>query len=120
MSTSQLSSRWRDSNPRCFIFRFTRAVLSPLSHIGIILSTWRDLNPRDWVCNPAPSVFLLHSTTGAYVVGIAGFEPVTFSVSAWRSNQMSYIPILYPEVGSNHCHLHVKEIRYHYAIGAIC
>ena len=25
---------------------------------------------------------------------------------------------MYPEVGSNHCHLHVKEIRYHYAIGA--
>lgn len=56
-----------------------------------ILSTWRDLNPRDWVCNPVPLVLRHHSTTGAY---------------------------LYPEVGSNHCHLHVKEIRYHYAIGA--
>ena len=34
--------------------------------VYLFLSTWRDSNPRDWVCKPVPSVFLLHSTTGAY------------------------------------------------------
>ena len=47
-----------------------------------------------------------------------GLEPIT----RLRPTMKPFIVTnhLYPEVGSNHCHLHVKEIRYHYAIGAIC
>ena len=45
-----------------------------------------------------------------------GLEPIT----RLRPTMKPFIVTnhLYPEVGSNHCHLHVKEIRYHYAIGA--
>ena len=46
------------------------------------LSTWRDSNPRDWVCNPVPLVLRHHSATGAYFVGLVGYDPTLFTVSA--------------------------------------
>lgn len=66
--------------------------------VYLFLSTWRDLNPRDWVCNPVPSVFLLHSTTGACCWTGRLRSDSLHGISVMLS-QLSYSPILVPRSG---------------------
>ena len=56
--------------PPVFVFRFTRAVLSPLSHIGI-LSTERDSNPRWSFDYDFAGRCIRHSTICTYVVPVS-------------------------------------------------